>query len=122
MSCQESHRIDFDVAAPCKNCGKDTYTEYLCHPKYGNVHTDYHRYCPKCKSYKNTDDGELLFCPQCIAIYSEKYAVEQAQDHAERLKAEKLNENCAKVLVVSFILFILGLIGQGIYDEVMKQA
>ena len=120
MSCQKYHRIDIDVATPCKNCGKETYTEYLCHPKYGRVNNEYHRYCPKCESYKNTDDGECLFCPQCITIYSEKYTAKQAQYRAQRLKEEKQSEDFYKGFVVMIILSILGLIGHGIYIWVTK--
>jgi hypothetical protein len=108
MNCQKSHRIDLDVAVPCKHCGKDTYTEYLCHPKYGRVHTDYHRYCPKCKSCKNTYDGDCLACPQCIAVYSEKYAAKQAQDRAMRIEEEKYNAITAQgVRVVLFLISAL---------------
>jgi len=105
MNCQKSHRIDLDVATACKHCGKDTYTEYLCHPKYGRTHTDYHRYCPKCKSCKNTYDGDCLTCPQCIAVYSEKYAAKQAQDRAQRIEEEKYNATTAQGFGV--LLFLI---------------
>ena len=92
MSYQKSHRIDLEKSAPCKHCSNETYTEYLCHPKYGRGHTDYHRYCPKCESYQQTDDGCYIYCPNCIALYSEKYYAKQAQNQAQRLDEEKQNE------------------------------
>ena len=104
MSSQNSHRIDLDDSMPCKHCGKETYTEYLCHPKYGRVHTDYHRYCPKCRSFKNTDDGGYIYCPKCITMYEEKLVVRQARAEALRQEEEEKHRFFSGVLL--FLILI----------------
>lgn len=104
MSSQKSHRIDLDESVPCNHCGKETYTEYLCHPKYGRVHTDYHRYCPKCRSFKNTDDGGYIYCPKCIIMYDEKLVVRQARAKALREEEEQKHRICSGLLLILLLI------------------
>ena len=109
MSNQKSHRIDLDYSSPCEYCGKESYTEYLCHPKYGRIHTDYHRYCPKCQSYKQTDDGGFIYCPKCITMYEEEQVVQQAQARNEALRQEKQKkaDECINSVFIVFSLFMI---------------
>lgn len=109
MSYQNSHRIDLENATPCKHCGKETYTEYMCRPKYGRIHTDYHRYCPKCRSFKQTDDGGHIYCPRCITMYEEKLAVRRAREAAIRLEEKQYISTTGDVVYVVFVIsFIIG--------------
>ena len=104
MSNQKSHRIDLDDSSPCKYCGKESYTEYLCYPKYGRIHTDFHRYCPNCRSYKQTDDGGCIYCPKCITMYEEKLAVRQARAAATRIEEEDFNTTAGAVFLIVILL------------------
>jgi len=104
MATQQSHRIDLDESAACKHCEKLTYTEYFCHPKYDNTHTNYHRYCPKCRSLKQTDDGGYINCPTCITMYEEKLVVRQARSKALWQEEQKQADENARVGVILFII------------------
>jgi hypothetical protein len=69
MTC---HIVHHNTHVECPCCKKNTYTTYLCHPRFN---TPYHTFCPKCQ--RGYD------CPDCTEIQRAK------QERAEKERAEK---------------------------------
>ncbi len=58
MTC---HIVNHNTHVECPYCKKNTYTIYLCHPRFN---TPYHTFCPKCQHGYD--------CPECTEIQRAK--------------------------------------------------